>query len=348
MAKKHWLLLIAILALAGLGVGIGLSVSTSGTTFTFKSAYQSAVCGDTVTVPNGHYGKELIPYTVSKTCQTPCRETVSTPFWQSGRDFSGCVTFVPESKNGVTLDGLTIEVPYIRVVGMQTPVAVDQTTAYGLSIGANIGRINAKCSAWNVHDVVVDDWTGQAFTVRSSSYVTIEHSDFSNLYAGQIAGRYTGAASQVSPCKDATGQVTKQDHLALIDVSMHDYHNLPCTPTCHMEGIHWNQGDQGAIIDSRFWNIGQQDISFQNAGIPGATISDLYLASNTFGRACSNPDSQDKCGVVSGGTTTFICDGRAGVGSQITGTIAASNWYDPGGRPSYQKIAPCQLNLVKL
>src|SRR2546430_6966813 len=47
--------------------------------------------------------------------------------------------------------------------------------------GANIGRTNSPCSAWNVHDVVLNRLTAPSFTVNDASYTYIVHGSFGPL-----------------------------------------------------------------------------------------------------------------------------------------------------------------------
>lgn len=296
---------------------------------TFSHAYQQTLPGGTVLVgcggaPTCSYPPQDIPYTVARANPGACRAAETFPDGTTTpNDTSGCITFEPQPGGTPTIASVAVEVPYVQLSGL--------TFSNGVFAGANIGRTNAPCAAWNVHDVVLRNLTAPSFTVDAASYVYVE---------GGSYGPLLDQASHVSGCRDASGAYVQGSHLAIDRTVLHDYRQTRVG--AHLECLQFQGSDQSVILNSRFFNCGQQGISFEtNLGV--SSINGLLLLNDVFDAACSHPQPGDVCGVVSGGTTTFICDGP---GQTLANVVMRFNTLN--GSPSFQRIGSCAMSNILL
>src|SRR5207302_4640019 len=291
---------------------------------TFAHAYQATLPGGSAIVGCGaetscSYPTQVMPYTIARSGSYTCRAAETFPDGQTTTaDSSGCVTFQPAPGTTPTITSVAVEVPYVELDGL--------TFSGGVFGGANIGRTNSPCSAWNVHDVVFLGLTAPSFTIDDASYIYVK---------GGSYGPLLDQASHVSGCRDAAGNYAQGDHLAIDGITMHDYRQTQVGS--HMECIHFQAGNSTVIANSRFLNCGQQDISFQTI-LGVSTINGLLVQNNAFDAACSHPQPGDKCGIVSGGTTTFICDGT---GETLANVVLRFNALN--GTPSFQRQGGCSM-----
>ena len=121
---------------------------------------------------------------------------------------------------------------------------------------------------------------------------------------------------------------------------MHDYRQTNIA--AHMECIHFQGADNSVIMKSKFLNCAQQDISFQTQ-YGRSSINGLTIENNVFDAACSHPQPGDVCGIVSGGTTTFICNGA---GETLANVVMRFNSLN--GSPSFQPQPSCTMNRISL
>jgi hypothetical protein len=299
----------------------------------FRKGYAVASPGDGVLVTCGgaatcHYPDQLIPFQLAKA--GIAGRCVDAQVFADGsatkEDHSACITFRPSASESITVGttshSIVVEVPYVRLSGLATPLGTGAPSPeYGIEIGANPGRTNTPCTAWNVHDVVVDRATASVVNVRASSYVYVANSAFGPHFATTTTG-----TSQVQGCNGNGGPDTHADHTVFRADTWHDY--FVSTPGAHTECLHWDNGDVGVVARSRFLNCGQQDVSVETQGGSAPSIRDLLIENNVFDRACSHPNPGDPCGVVSGGTTTLTCHVASGRLGPVT---VRFNSYDAAG-----------------
>lgn len=290
----------------------------------FGRAYAAARPGDTVLVACGGarrcaYPTQTIPYPLAKRGRAPCRAAETFPDGQTTNDdASGCITFRPQRGVRPKIASVAIEVPYVGLDGL--------TVTGTIFAGANVGRVDQPCSAWNVHDLILRDLTATGFDLDSVSYVYV---------LGGTYGPLLNDASKVEPCRNGDG--TGGGHVALDGVTMHDYRQTEAGT--HMECIHFQQGADSLIVRSRFLNCAQQDLSVQTQS--GSRIDGLLIANDVFDAACSHAASGDHCGVVSGGTTTFICNDPGDTLERVTMLDDTLN-----GTPSFQRTGSCAMRDI--
>jgi hypothetical protein len=265
----------------------------------------------------------VIPYTLAKVGSYSCQAQETFPDGKTTGNSSGCVSFQPPTGAQPTIASISVEVPYVQLKGLAFSGTV--------FAGANIGRVNQPCSAWNVHDVILANLTAPSFALANASYLYLE---------GGSYGPLLNQASHINGCKDSAGTYQQGSHLAINGITMHDYRQTQ--RGAHMECIHYNGSDTGLIINSRFLNCGQQDISFQTNNL-ASSINTLLIQNNIFDAACSHAQPGDVCGVVSGGTTTFICDHAGETLTNITMRFNTLN-----GSPSFQRYNGCAMSSLTL
>jgi hypothetical protein len=301
--------------------------TSSAPCLTFQRAYQLSAPGAVVQVTCGgrascSYPSQTLPYTLAKGGAYRCRAAESFPDGIStAADISGCVTYQPASGTSPTIADISVEVPFVQLNGL--------TFTRSVFAGTNLGRTNAPCSAWNVHDVVFRNLTAASFTIDDASYT---------YFVGGRYGPLLDQASHVSGCKDSTGAYSQGDHLAFDGITMHDYRQTKYGT--HMECIHFQAADNSVIVKSKFLNCAQQDLSVQtNLGV--STINGLTIENNVFDAACSHAQPGDACGVVSGGTTTFIC---SNTGEKLANVVMRFNSLN--GSPSFQDQQSCSMSKL--
>ena len=253
-----------------------------------------------------------------------CRVAESFPDGTSTpNNTSGCVTYQPAPGASPTVASVAVEVPYVQLSGL--------TLSAGVFAGTNLARVNQPCSAWNVHDVIFRNLTATDFTVDDASYVYFVGGSYGPLY---------NQASHVSGCKDTSGNYSQGDHLALDGITLHDYRQTQ--KGWHIACLHFQGSDNSLIINSKFLNCAQQDLEPQT-NLGRSSINGLLIQNNVFDAACSHAQPGDPCGVVSGGTTTLICNAA---GETLANVAIKFNTYN--GSPSVQYTSGCTMNNITL
>ena len=301
------------------------SCTQSAPCLSFARAYQVASPGATVLVTCGKssrcsYPAQSIPYTLAKRGSYTCRAAETFPSGQETRDDpSGCTTFRAGPDMKPSIASVAIEVPYVQLQGLDF--------SRGVFAGTATARVNQPCSTWDVHDLILRDVTAADFVFDSVSYAYV---------LGGSYGPLLNDASKVEPCTSGSAH-TGGGHIAIDGVTMHDYRQTD--RAAHMECIHFQQGDDSLIVRSRFLNCAQQDLSVQTQG--GSSVVGLLVEDDVFDAACSHAESGDVCGIVSGGTTTFICNATGEHLANVTIRYNSMN-----GSPSFQRQQSCSMGDI--
>jgi hypothetical protein len=109
-------------------------------------------------------------------------------------------------------------------------------------------------------------------------------------------------SSVVAGCYPGSGQETHTNHLAIDGATWQD--NIQTASGQHLECIHWFDGKNSVVRNTRFLNCAQFDLSFQPDGFtPNANVSNFLLENNVLDAPCSHQSSP--CG--SNHATTFGC-----------------------------------------
>ncbi len=326
---------------------------------TATKAMQVANCGDNVGVftPSTYNAFSVIGIgTAQKTCSGNCREDNT---FQDGttatKDLTGCVTFAPVSGTwNVCLTGapstntaINIEAPYVRVMGINACLQTGPSPGPFMQIGTNTGRSSGNCSTnWDVHDVIVANSSFSWFVIHSSKYVEIENSVQGPSYYANGVG-----TDQISACNQVSNGVSLSqshgDHIIFNGMRIHDIYGFP--PGGHMEGIHWNDGNYGVIVNTKFQNTAQQAISVQPncAAQCNATANTFLMANLELSPVCEFEPSgfNFTCAAVSGGGITLICDTT----SQVKDVTLQYVSFDPGlgtATPSMFSTNTCSAGNV--
>lgn len=138
------------------------------------AAYNAANTGDLVLVRSGSYGNQIFSVGNAKGSSVECDSIAPGSNISAGQypvrvvDYSGCITFRPESGATVIFGSLELVVPYIFLDGGTTP---------SITTGEiNFGVDDTTCST--SHDIVVSGiQTRNAFYMKGS-HNTLMYSDY--------------------------------------------------------------------------------------------------------------------------------------------------------------------------
>ncbi len=332
--------------------GVPYATADATSCSSMSAAYVAAACGDNVLIHTSPSAYQTISPAVSKTCSNTagCREA-----WTFGDnttstvDYSSCVTFQYESGNttqigGVSCGGgsgaLAIGVPYVRLIGLKTPLPATTTQNPCMRIGY-YSAVNLPCSSWNVHDVIADGITSSTFLIGGAdAYVTVENGSFGPGYASQSTPVFVNACTTTTPSLS----MATTEHFAMVNNVVHNYLQDTApngTPPAHLEGIHWQGGNSSLVARNKFYDITQQDISVQTncgAGATVCTVNDVLFENNQFSESCGSGTgfpNNSFCGQLpSGGGLTFICDNSVDHIERIT--VRNNSFAQAAGGPSLQ------------
>ncbi len=322
----------------GGGSGSTYYVSTSGSDAnpcsqakpcaTFGKAYQVASPGDSVLVASGSYPKETVTWPNAKPAGSSCKWGAPFPSDPVAQDLSGCITFKPATPGGVTVSGVSISAPYVRLDGI--------TTTGGVNIGWDGNAAGGNCDQQRSHDEVLSNMVDTGgIGVYGSSNVYIVNTDASGTDAGW----------QVQPCDPAgvngQGAYVNTDHVALVGDTLHDI--ITNNQSGHTEGIHWQDTNYGYVGQSRFINDDQQDISF-HVRSNSDRLNNLLLENNVFDAPCSNHSGVPQCQNVGGiGVLTWGCN--SGPTATMHNVIVRFNSYQ--GQDTFDGIYPAGCITVQ-
>ena len=205
------------------------------------------------------------------------------------QDLSGCVTFQPASAGSVTLAGLSISAPFVRVDGF--------TITGGVTYGWDGNAAGGNCDQQLAHDEILSNDTLSGFYVSGVQQVY--------LVADNV-GPTTDSSNNIQPCDPASinnqGAYVNTDHVAVIGSTIHDV--TTSNSSGHIEGIHWQDTSYGYVGDSKFLNNDQQDISFHPHG--GHDHLDHFLLENNVFDLPSSHHTGGGAGDI--GALTWGCD----------------------------------------
>ena len=193
----------------------------------------------------------MVTWPSAKAAGPRCRWGAPFPGGSVSQDLSGCVTFQPASAGSVTLAGLSISAPFVRVDGF--------TITGGVTYGWDGNAAGGNCDQQLAHDEILSNDTLSGFYVSGVQQVY--------LVADNV-GPTTDSSNNIQPCDPASinnqGAYVNTDHVAVIGSTIHDV--TTSNPSGHIEGIHWQDTSYGYVGDSKFLNNDQQDISFHPHG----------------------------------------------------------------------------------
>lgn len=313
----------------------------------FQSAYNAASCGDTVIVRDGTYAAQDI-YQNAKSCSGGCREAQTFANGStSSQDYSGCITFQSQDLNGVTLNlgsstsrTLTISEPYVRAININTVSAQPGFTGEpGVYVGPNPSTHGGLCTAWNVHDDIVQNMSASVVNVQGASYVFIEGSSFGPHYATASSGTSQTAACITKNSSNVITSETTMDHVVFNGNTWHDYLEHIESPRPHTECFHANNGDEQVFENNRFTNCDQYDISAEVENAPNATMDYMLVQQNVFEASCDGgtPPATYTCGSIPTGEFTYTCHGA---GFSLQNSIFRFNSMATGSHMSFDQNAP--------
>ncbi len=195
------------------GVAVARMITTQGTYSNF-SMFPTGTGGTVANkVCGGVVGQQCFP--------------ANEPFYDGSYSasiggFSACLEYVPDGvdptldlscSGTATVSTINIELPNVWARCLAGPVMTGPYSAVtGGNIGANPGRApnGTVCSAWNVHDVILDNPSMTAFGIHTSFYVAV----LSPVTQGWSA-LPSGAVNQLSNICTLPGGNTVGDHTVI-------------------------------------------------------------------------------------------------------------------------------------
>lgn len=308
----------------------------------FNKAYKLALPGDTVLVVAGDYPFQAIYPDSTK--NIPDGSCSITP---TSQNLSACITFLPASGRPV-VKGLTVLSPGTRFLNIDVADA-----GVGASWKDNPSGVTCKGGV-QPHDIIFDGihnyvsggvpQPGKAPGANASAgavyNVAFVNSDFGPFYDSVGTGQFSNSTQAASTyCAAYPAEQLKDKNILLFNNTWHDLYQTavsngtncgsdPAQYFCnHMECIHWRASNSW-IINNRFINCAQNDVSVQTFGVSVPVIDNLQIIGNVFDRPCSNQPAP--CGVVS--AMPIICSSGTDLVTNIT--IAYNSIW---GSPGFQK-----------
>jgi hypothetical protein len=291
----------------------------------FAQAYVLASPGDTVEVEAGSYPSQFIPASEAKTGSYTCtwNETFGDGTTTS-KNLSGCIRFEPYG-GAVTVTGantvITIDVPYVLLDDIN-PDSSNPASPTGVTVGLN-GYVGGDCSQINTTDDILENVTAETLGISGGHYIYV--------VGGTYGNTNPGVSNVVTGCNEDNGTATwNSDHIAIDGAT---FENV--IQTCylsdsacgnideHMECVHWFDGVDSVIQNTKFLNCAQLDISIQCDGfMPGCNAANMLVQNNIFDSTCSH-QTQENTWTPSG--ETYPGGTCSGSGQIITGCSPGQN-----------------------
>jgi hypothetical protein len=280
----------------------GATCTKSRPCASFERAYQVSALGGTVIVTCGglqacKYPDQRIPYWFTKTRTGTCRwgETFGDGT-ATKQDLSGCITFRLAPGARPSIPSITIAAPYVMLDGIGVDVS-DPASGSSIEVGWS-STLGGECSAYHVHDVIVRNAAAEGLFIHGVTY---------GYVIGGTFGRTQALSSVVAGCYPGSGAETHTDHLAIDGATWRD--DIETGPGQHLECIHWFDGRNSVVRNSRFFNCAQFDIAFQPDGTtPNSDMSNFLLESNILDFPCSHQKLNTQGGLCGANhATTFGC-----------------------------------------
>jgi hypothetical protein len=197
----------------------------------------------------------------------------------------------------------------------------------GVEVGWS-SRLGGACSNYNVHDVIVRNMTAEGLFIHGVTYTYV---------VGGNYGHVNALSSVVAGCNPGSGPESHTNHLAIDGATWQD--DIQTGSGQHLECIHWFDGKNSVVRNSRFLNCAQFDISFQPTGFPNGDVSNFLLENNVLDVPCSHQGSA--CG--SNHTVAFACNSAP---ATTPGIVVRYNSFPTNETPQFlEGFAGCFVSV---
>jgi hypothetical protein len=247
----------------------------------FDRAYQVASPGSTVVVTcpgsSCSYPDQTIASSSAKPLKYRCRWGAAFQDGTVAQDLSGCIHFQPDQGKTVTVSNVSINAPYVYLDGFTLAGA-----------RGNDGEVivqnqpgGGPCLVPNSYtDIIVRNVNAYNFFIEGTAYLSF----VDDVFDGQYALSNTVTACNQSP------QPYDTNHVLFDGVTVKNVYWDAAGE--HVEGIHWWDGDQVLITNSRFLNDAQFDINFD--GDQG-NLTHITVQNTIFDETCSHQNFAGGC-----------------------------------------------------
>jgi poly(3-hydroxybutyrate) depolymerase len=315
-----------------------------------KAATTASASSGTVLVENGSYAQQVLLASGRTVTDGTCTIQPTGSHYTEQSNYTGCVTFSPDTNQTPTFDGIAVLTAGVRFVGLTdtnpgTLTTVGTTENIGLQVAWKNTLTGVSCKTVpQPHDVVFDQMhvyvnggtptagaAPLAGVYASGVYnVAVVNSDFGPVYDNPATWQFSDLVQGSSANCASFSPAQLQDRaIYLGHNNLHDFiQDVPANGSgcstdaaqynCnHAEGIHWRASNSW-VIGNKFINIEQQGISVQtDANDPN--IANTAFVGNIFDAPCSNQPSPP-CTFI--GAATFINNTN---GNALTNDIIAFN-----------------------
>lgn len=258
----------------------------------FDAAYVAANPGDSVLVRAGTYAAQAIPAADTKAAGSTCEwnETFGDGT-STTKNLTGCISFAPTNGTVDVNGNLIIQARYVLLNGITLDTASGGNT---LNLGFGIGGYGGSCSAIATSQDIIENDTAPILIA-----------DIGGSHVYFVGGSYGGSSppqsNRVSGCYDSTNY-TPDTYVAFDGTTFHDI--IQTANGQHLECLHWFDGADSIIINSKFLNCAQLDLSLQlDGGINGgAAVSAVNFTAynDVFDAVCSQQTLDINSGLCSG------------------------------------------------
>ena len=247
----------------------------------FDRAYQVASPGSTVVVTcpgsSCSYPDQTIASSSAKPLKYRCRWGAAFQDGTVAQDLSGCIHFQPDQGKTVTVSNVSINAPYVYLDGFTLAGARGND---GEVIVQN-QPAGGPCLVPNSYtDIIVRNVNAYNFFIKGTAYLSF----VDDVFDGQYALSNTVTQCGQSPLPYDT------NHVLFDGVTVKNVYWDAAGE--HVEGIHWWDGDQVLITNSRFLNDAQFDINFDG---DRGNLTHITVQNTIFDDTCSHQNFAGGC-----------------------------------------------------
>ena len=260
---------------------MAVPVQRPGRVQSFDRAYQVASPGSTVVVTcpgsSCSYPDQTIASSSAKPLKYRCRWGAAFQDGTVAQDLSGCIHFQPDQGKTVTVSNVSINAPYVYLDGFTLAGARGND---GEVIVQN-QPAGGPCLVPNSYtDIIVRNVNAYNFFIKGTAYLSFVDDVFDGQYA---------LSNTVTQCGQSP-QPYDTNHVLFDGVTVKNVYWDAAGE--HVEGIHWWDGDQVLITNSRFLNDAQFDINFDG---DRGNLTHITVQNTIFDDTCSHQNFAGGC-----------------------------------------------------
>ena len=216
------------------------------------------------------YPNQYIPQASAKPLTSKCRWGATFQDGTVAQNLTGCIHFVPDATKTVTLKNVSINAPYVYLDGFT--LAGTRGTDGEIVIQNQPG--GGPCLVPNIYtDIIVRNVNAYNFFIKGAAYLSFVNDVFDSQFS---------LANTVHECAQSPHPYDT-NHILFDRVTVKNVYWDGAGQ--HVEGIHWWNGDQVLITNSKFLNDAQFDINFDG---DRGNLTHITVQNSIFDRTCSH------------------------------------------------------------